>query len=203
MRSKMQSSVTEETCALLRSSHQDEYGEPDAGETAEKNVMPAAGDLMAAMRNTTSSWKTERVKPLPETLALQKGDTSPAHIHAHAHALQRTGSQTARSVCTTPLCVPAHAHSCPLFGRGITGTIHCVRFSRFYFLLCIVCVILVLFLCLVVLVLATVAAAVPVSGCRGKVCNFRVFLVCGDPTCLFSRYRDSFEAPERLPRPSR
>ncbi|CAN0023604.1 unnamed protein product [Laminaria digitata] len=54
----------------------DEYSESEAGKTADKNVMPAAGDLMAAMRNTTSSWKTERVKPLPEALALQKGDTS-------------------------------------------------------------------------------------------------------------------------------
>lgn len=77
-------SVMKQNARALRSSHQDKYSDSEPWKAAEKNVMPAAGDLMAAVRNTTSSWKTERVKPLPETLALQKGDTSHA-LRSAAH----------------------------------------------------------------------------------------------------------------------
>lgn len=40
----------------------------------QKAVLPAVDDVMAAVLNTTNSWKKERVQPLPETLAQQKGE---------------------------------------------------------------------------------------------------------------------------------
>lgn len=39
----------------------------------QKAVLPAVDDVMAAVLNTTNSWKKERVKPIPETIAEQKG----------------------------------------------------------------------------------------------------------------------------------
>lgn len=45
-----------------------------SGLTQKTAVLPAVDDVMAAVFNTTSSWKKERVQPLPQTIAQQKGD---------------------------------------------------------------------------------------------------------------------------------
>lgn len=45
----------------------------DHSGVAQKAVLPAVDDVMAAVLNTTASWKKERVQPLPVTLAQQKG----------------------------------------------------------------------------------------------------------------------------------
>lgn len=47
----------------------------DHSGVVQKAILPAVDDVMAAVLSTTNSWKKERVQPLPETLAQQKGKT--------------------------------------------------------------------------------------------------------------------------------
>lgn len=49
-----------------------------------KTIPLAAEEVMAAVRNTTSSWKKDRVQPLPETLGKQRGTYFPAQSDAIA-----------------------------------------------------------------------------------------------------------------------
>ncbi len=46
----------------------------DHSGASQKVGLPAVDDVMAAVLNTTASWKKERVQPIPVTLAQQKGE---------------------------------------------------------------------------------------------------------------------------------